>query len=84
MINYGAVYPQCILVFIITLLYGVIQPLILFFGTIYFGMSYMVYKYKLLFGELSEVANNLFNRNYQFSTAHTNLLAKRGRLLSSA
>jgi len=49
MINYGAVYPQCILVFIITLLYGVIQPLILFFGTIYFGMSYMVYKYKLLF-----------------------------------
>jgi hypothetical protein len=51
MINYGAVYPQSILVFIITLLYGVIQPLILIFGTIYFAMSYMVYKYKLLFGE---------------------------------
>jgi calcium permeable stress-gated cation channel len=51
MINYGAVYPQCILVFVITLLYGVMQPLILIFGTIYFGMSYMVYKYKLLFGE---------------------------------
>jgi len=49
MINYGAVYPQCILIFIITLLYGVIQPLVLIFGTIYFGMSYMVYKYKLLF-----------------------------------
>lgn len=51
MINYGAVYPQAILVFVITLLYSVIQPLILIFGAIYFGVSYIVYKYKLLFGE---------------------------------
>jgi hypothetical protein len=51
MINYGAVYPQAILVFVITLTYSIIQPLILIFGAIYFGMAYVVYKYKLLFGE---------------------------------
>ena len=50
MINYGVVYPQAILMFVITMLYSVIQPLILVFGTIYFGMAYVVYKYKLLFG----------------------------------
>ncbi|KAG8994392.1 hypothetical protein FRB94_009930 [Tulasnella sp. JGI-2019a] len=49
MVNYGAVYPQAILVFVITVLYSVIQPLILIFGTIYFGVAYVVYKYKLLF-----------------------------------
>jgi TRAP-type C4-dicarboxylate transport system permease large subunit len=50
MINYGVVYPQAILVFTVTLLYSIVQPLILIFGAIYFGMAYMVYKYKLLFG----------------------------------
>lgn len=51
MINYGVVYPQAILVFVITLLYSVIQPLILIFGAVYFGVAYVVYKYKLLFGK---------------------------------
>ena len=51
MINYGTVYPQAILIFVITLLYSVAQPLILIFGAIYFGVAYLVYKYKLLFGE---------------------------------
>lgn len=50
MINYGVVYPQAILIFVITLLYSVMQPLIVIFGAVYFGMAYMVYKYKLLFG----------------------------------
>lgn len=50
MINYGVVYPQAILMFTITLLYSVVQPLIVIFGAIYFGMAYVVYKYKLLFG----------------------------------
>ena len=50
MINYGVVYPQGILIFVITLLYSVIQPLIVIFGAIYFGTAYIVYKYKLLFG----------------------------------
>ncbi|PCH41949.1 DUF221-domain-containing protein [Wolfiporia cocos MD-104 SS10] len=49
MINYGVVYPQAILIFVITLLYSVIQPLILIFGAVYFGVAYVVYKYKLLF-----------------------------------
>lgn len=51
MINYGVVYPQSILIFTIVLLYSVVQPLILIFGAIYFGMAYVVYKYKLLFGK---------------------------------
>jgi len=50
-INYGAVYPQAILIFVITLLYSIAQPLILIFGAVYFGVAYLVYKYKLLFGE---------------------------------
>ena len=50
MINYGVVYPQAILVFVVTMLYSVIQPIILFFGALYFGIGYLVYKYKLLFG----------------------------------
>jgi hypothetical protein len=49
MINYGVVYPQAILVFVMTLLYSVVQPLIVIFGAIYFGVGYVVYKYKLLF-----------------------------------
>ncbi|KAI0689783.1 hypothetical protein BC835DRAFT_1367443 [Cytidiella melzeri] len=49
MINYGVVYPQAILIFVMTLLYSVIQPLTLIFGAIYFGSAYVVYKYKLLF-----------------------------------
>ncbi|KAF8273382.1 DUF221-domain-containing protein [Lactarius quietus] len=48
-INYGTVYPQAILIFVITLLYSIAQPLILIFGAIYFGAAYLVYKYKLLF-----------------------------------
>ena len=52
MINYGVVYPQAILIFTITLLYSIIQPLILIFGAVYFGVAYVVYKYKLLFGAL--------------------------------
>jgi hypothetical protein len=51
MINYGAVYPLAILVFVITIIYSIIQPLILIFGAVYFGMAYLVYKYKLMFGK---------------------------------
>ena len=55
MVNYGTVYPQAILVFVITILYSVIQPVILIFGAVYFGVAYVVYKYKLLFGACSNV-----------------------------
>lgn len=52
MVNYGAVYPQAILIFVVTLTYSVLFPPILIFGAVYFGMAYLVYKYKLLFGTL--------------------------------
>ncbi|KAI0073303.1 DUF221-domain-containing protein [Panus rudis PR-1116 ss-1] len=49
MINYGVVYPQAILVLVITLTYSIIRPLIVIFGALYFGIGYVMYKYKLLF-----------------------------------
>ena len=64
MINYGVVYPQAILIFVITLLYSVIQPLILVFGAIYFGMAYIVYKYKLLFGTILPPAVFLLSNDW--------------------
>ena len=44
-------YPQAILIFCITIIYSVISPLILVFGAAYFGIGYLVYKQKLLFGQ---------------------------------
>lgn len=38
-INYGMVYPPAIMVFILTLTYSVISPLILIFGALYFGIG---------------------------------------------
>ena len=65
MINYGVVYPQAILIFVVTLLYSVIQPTILIFGALYFAISYVVWKYKLLFGVQS------FHRIIRFSSQCT-------------
>ena len=83
MINYGVVYPQAILIFTITLLYSVIQPLIVVFGAVYFGMAYVVYKYKLLFGmfTLSTQSPGFLNLS-QFSTSPTSLRVKHGQLHS--
>jgi hypothetical protein len=50
-INYGVVYPQAILKFVVATLYSVHYPPIVIFGAIYFGTAYVGYKYKLLFGE---------------------------------
>jgi hypothetical protein len=67
MINYGVVYPQSILIFTIIMLYSVVQPLIVIFGAIYFGVAYVVYKYKLLFGsfllELSVIIHRFQRMN---------------------
>ena len=79
MINYGVVYPQAILMFVITLLYSVIQPLILIFGAIYFGVNYIVYKYKLLFGECLLVLLQRISRRVQSFTSLMNLKAKHGQ-----
>lgn len=66
MINYGVVYPQAILMFVITMLYSVQQPLIVIFGAIYFGAGYVVYKYKLLFGTSSSShSSSLFSDFHQ-------------------
>ncbi|PLW08716.1 hypothetical protein PCANC_22713 [Puccinia coronata f. sp. avenae] len=47
-LSLGTIYPQALLVFTIGITYSVIAPIILVFGTIYFGMAYLVYKYKVL------------------------------------
>ncbi|OZJ03881.1 hypothetical protein BZG36_03954 [Bifiguratus adelaidae] len=47
--KYGWHYPQPILVFIIVMVYSTIFPLILLFGTVYFCITYVVYKYQLLY-----------------------------------
>lgn len=49
MLNLGTIYPQAILIFTIGLCYSIISPRILPFTTLYFGIAYLVYKYKLLF-----------------------------------
>lgn len=49
MVNLGAVYPQALLIFTLGVTYSIISPLILPFATLYFGIAYLVYKYKLLF-----------------------------------
>jgi hypothetical protein len=81
MINYGVVYPQAILMFVIIMLYSVVQPLIVIFGAIYFGVAYVVYKYKLLFGVwLRFVRLDNFNlASIQSFISHTNPKVKHGQ-----
>jgi calcium permeable stress-gated cation channel len=50
MYNYGWGYPMPVFIFIIVLIYSTMSPLILVFGTIYFGLAYLVLKYQLLYG----------------------------------
>ncbi|KAI8381462.1 uncharacterized protein BYT42DRAFT_613238 [Radiomyces spectabilis] len=47
--NYGTGYPAPLLIFIIVLEYSVISPIILIFGTLYFCITYIVYKYQFLY-----------------------------------
>ncbi|KAI8097594.1 uncharacterized protein BX664DRAFT_293215 [Halteromyces radiatus] len=47
--NYGAGYPSPLLIFIIVLEYSTISPIILVFGALYFGITYIVYKYQFLY-----------------------------------
>ncbi|GJN93152.1 hypothetical protein Rhopal_006199-T1 [Rhodotorula paludigena] len=48
-INLGVIYPQALLVWTIGLTYSIIVPIILPFTTLYFGLAYLVYKYRFLF-----------------------------------
>lgn len=45
----GNVYPQALLIFTLCILYSIVSPLIVIFGTVYFGIAYVVNKYKLLY-----------------------------------
>ncbi|KAI8344019.1 hypothetical protein BC941DRAFT_497389 [Chlamydoabsidia padenii] len=47
--NYGSSYPQPLLIFIIVLEYSTIAPAICVFGTLYFVMAYIVFKYQFLY-----------------------------------
>ncbi|GAA5863074.1 hypothetical protein JCM8547_002789 [Rhodosporidiobolus lusitaniae] len=49
MVNLGVVWPQALLIWTLGLTYSIITPLILPFATLYFGLAYLVYKYRFLF-----------------------------------
>ncbi|KAF7732528.1 hypothetical protein EC973_003275 [Apophysomyces ossiformis] len=49
MYNYGWGYPAPVFMFVILLVYSTIAPHILIFGTIYYGLAYLVFKYQLLY-----------------------------------
>lgn len=45
----GSVYPAALIVFTLCIVYSIVSPLITIFGALYFGLAYLIYKYKLLF-----------------------------------
>ncbi|KAF9965176.1 hypothetical protein BGZ70_005292 [Mortierella alpina] len=45
----GVVYANATLSFVIVLIYSCIKPLILVFGSVYFAIGYVVFKYQLLY-----------------------------------
>ncbi|GAA5932719.1 hypothetical protein JCM10213_006311 [Rhodosporidiobolus nylandii] len=47
--NLGVIYPQALLIWTLGLTYSIITPLILPFTALYFGLAYLVYKYRFLF-----------------------------------
>lgn len=48
-LHYGIVYATPILVFTVGLTYSTIQPLILPFSTLYYGLNYLVLKYRFVY-----------------------------------
>ncbi|RHZ47076.1 hypothetical protein Glove_593g9 [Diversispora epigaea] len=48
-LDYGEELPPIVLIFVITLVYSSITPIIILFGTIYFFLCYLTYKYLLLY-----------------------------------
>lgn len=51
MFNYGWAYPSHVFLFVVLLVYSTSSPIILIFGTIYYCLAYLVYKYQLLYGK---------------------------------
>jgi hypothetical protein len=58
---YGWAYPTPLLMFVVVLEYSTVAPLILLFGTVYFAMAFLVYKYQLLYGKRSHPSLGSFN-----------------------
>lgn len=55
MFNYGWGYPQPVFLFVVLLVYSTSAPLILIFGTFYYGFAYLVVKYQLLYGKYKHI-----------------------------
>jgi len=47
--HYGFFLPMPIMIFILCLVYSILEPKILIFGLLYFIIGYLVYKYQLLY-----------------------------------
>jgi len=45
----GTAYPQALIIFTMAVLYSIVSPIITVFGCLFFGVSYIVNKYKILF-----------------------------------
>lgn len=50
MFNYGWGYPTPVFLFVVLLVYSTSAPIILVFGTFYYALAYIVFKYQLLYG----------------------------------
>lgn len=48
-VRYDLILPQILLMFVITLSYSAISPLMLVFGMCYFGTAFMVWKHQILY-----------------------------------
>ena len=83
-ISLGTIYPQALLIFLICLTFSVITPVILLFGTIYFGLGYLVYKVSSLFGRRGNTADPIdcSTSFFSFTSVHTNPADKLGLCLS--
>jgi hypothetical protein len=80
--------PPPFLLYCSGITYSVIAPMILVFGTIYFGMAYLVYKYKVLNGKSQSSSAEKFKArkclficiSHQFTTVRSKVKAKLGPL----
>ena len=82
-ISLGTIYPQALLIFLMCLTFSVIAPLILLFGTIYFGMGYLVYKVVLFADNSLRLLTRQYSINFfSFTSAHLSLADRLGPYLS--
>lgn len=68
MVNLGTVYPQALLIWTLGLTYSIIMPVILPFATLYFGLAYLVYKYRFLFVFCQSLSLSLSTLGFLFTS----------------